>query len=133
MDALANCTLSLTARPKFGAEADLSSSDEEEEEAINKAASGHEDDDESVMSDGMESRERRRLFRKTHIMIPGVGAVKLPIGVALDVTFDESRYFSKENRATRERLARCVRRGGPCRVVVVPRCNVHSSPHVIAL
>jgi hypothetical protein len=63
-------------------------------------------EDESVDSDSVDTATRRREFRRTHVTIPGVGPVKLPIGVALEVAFDREQFFSKANRAARDRQAR---------------------------
>ncbi len=94
----------------------MSSSDEEgfDESAVYKPDNGS--DDESVDSGSMDSDARRREFRRTHVIIPGIGPVKMPIGVAFEVTFDTEQYFSKANRATRERLARyvCISPLFPC-------------------
>ena len=106
MLSLSNCSLLLVNRPRFGEEADLSSDDEEgfDESAVYKHDNGSEA--ESVDSDSVDSDTRRREFRRTHVIIPGVGPVKMPIGVAFEVSFDTEQYFSKANRALRERLAR---------------------------
>lgn len=65
-------------------------------------------DAESVSGDSITSEERRREFRRTHVIVPGFGPVPLPLAVALEVTFDREHFFSKANRDTREREARCV-------------------------
>ena len=106
MNALSNATLCLVQRPKFGEEADMSSSDEDEELKYGLRKPDEGPDAESVSTDTVSSFERRRAFRRSHVIVKGTGPVKLPLGVALEATFDGEQFFSKANRNTRDRLAR---------------------------
>lgn len=106
MEGLSNAALVLTRRPKFGEEADESSSDEDEEVKYGLKPADQGPDAESVSGDSVSSAERRKAFRLSHVIIKGHGPVKLPLGVALEVTFDKDHFFSKANRDARERAAR---------------------------
>lgn len=105
MFGMANCALLLVQRPKFGEDVDGSSEDDDWEHPDGPPSSDP-DDESGSETESKTSFERRAEFRRTHMLIPGVGPVKLPLGTAFEVTFDDLRFFSKENRNRRERMER---------------------------